>query len=276
MPSRTVTLAIFLFWLAALGWAFQREVWPRLRAGEPPQFRFEAEDELAERVILWEVFQNGVSIGSAQTRILPHVDQTFDLRTDLSFRDLTILTLRVKRISDSYRVKLGGELVAFAATIKGEMPTLSSPWEIDIKGDVENGILTPTVAFTGLPLPKDVLTIEPVDVSRHGSVLSVLHPQNKVPGLYAGRSWKVPVFNPLAATASVFKRIDMSTMVAVVERDEIDGPGGPVPCWRIDVGHPGKQEPVSRTWVRIRDDLVLQMEASYEGTKMLLKRTGVK
>jgi hypothetical protein len=256
----------------------QRELWPRFQAGEAPPFHLDLEDEVGGRVIPWDVYQGGELVGWAETKISPRPDRTFELRNDVLFagkKNTALFTglamgpLVLRKITDTYWVTAKGALKSFSATMLVDLSGAEA--RIEIRGEVDDGVLLPKLLVNGLPWP-----MEPVDLSRQGNVLNILHPQHKIPGLYEGRSWTIPVFNPLSTSSLLGKDMKMPRLIAMVASDELPGSGRVVPCWRIDVSEPGKEKPVSRIWVRKRDDLVLQLEAEYQSNNLVLKRSGVK
>src|SRR4051794_38573496 len=45
MPLPRYVVLILVFWLGTTAWLFQRDLWPRLRPGEPPPFSIDLADE---------------------------------------------------------------------------------------------------------------------------------------------------------------------------------------------------------------------------------------
>lgn len=275
MPSRPFILGILLFWLATIGWMFQRELWPRFSAGEPPPFYIDLADEVGGRVILWEVYQGDERIGLAQSKIKRNADRTFELRNDISFNKMVIPVGQFKRIGNVLRITSKGELINCQLNVKFEVNQVY--YEFDMSGEVVDGMLVPKHSVKGPgadQLPK--ITLNPVDVSRTGGLMNVLHPENKIPGLFAGKTWMVPALDPLAASLSIFgQSLELKKKVAVVHVDQLEWSGETVACWRIDTGEPG-QPPDSRIWVRKSDDTVLQQAAKCLGKELVMKRTMTK
>lgn len=272
MPSRPIVLGIFLFWLATIGWMFQRELWPRFSAGEPPPFHIDLADEVGGRVILWEVYQGNERIGLAQSKIKRNADRTFELRNDISFNKLEIQLVQFKRISSVSRITAKSALISCQVTVKLEMQQLH--YEIDIFGDVSEDTLRPKLIVRG-PLADKLpsFALSPVDVSKKSGLMNVMQPENKIPGLFEGRSWVVPTINPLAASASLLGQgMEMKKKVAIVHTAELHWSGESVACWRIDTGEPGLP-PDSQVWVRRSDDLVLQQATSFQGKELVMIRT---
>lgn len=268
MPSRPLTFGIILFWLATMGWMFYREIWPRFIAGEPPPFHIEVADEVGGRVILWEVFEGEERIGSATTKINRGLDGAFELRNDVNFLKMNLGLLQLKKISDKTRIGLDGELLSLSALMRLQWGGV--PVDIEFSGVVQDRLLIPKLAIPGVTIPEGMVT--PVELPKQGGVLNILNPQNKITGLFVGRRWKVPVFDPFAASLSaVSKSYKMQNRFAEVFADELTLLGKPVPCWRIDVKEPN-EPPLAKIWVRKSDDLVVQNSAQHLDKELVMKR----
>src|SRR2546428_351618 len=90
MPPRLLVLAITLFWAATTGWLVQREVWPRLRSGQPPPYTIDLADETLQKgpKVTWSVFRGDRKIGVTQTWIAYRDwDDTFELHSEAAKLD---------------------------------------------------------------------------------------------------------------------------------------------------------------------------------------------
>lgn len=278
MPPRLVTIAILLFWLGTMGWVFYREVSPWFGTGAPPLFHIGLTEEvIRSQTIKWDVFnEKGKKIGRATSEIKKRFDQPFDLKNEVYFDNLTIPSelgdFKLSRISDLYRVDRKGELVEFNATM--EVKINGVPTEAIISGMVEDNQFVPKLAVQTQGFAKPItLDLPAVDVSNSGKIINILHPQNKIVGLFRGRSWKVSAFNPLSASVSVFsKSVQMPSLKAEVFADQLEWENEKFPCWRVDVTEPTEKVRRARIWVRRSDGLVLQHEASYQDQDMILRR----
>jgi hypothetical protein len=278
MPSRPFILGILLFWFGTMGWMFYREYLPRFGAGEPPPFHIDLADEVGGQVILWDVFQKEERIGSGQTKINRNQDRVFELRNDILFSKMDKGPVQFKKMSSLYRITTKGDLLSFVSVMKFEIIQIQH--EARFKGEVQDGMLTPKLTLIGPLLDKGPLLgnflpreFAAVKVPKTGSLLNVLHPQSKIPGLFEGKTWTVPTYDPLVA--------NMSEKMAIVGTGELAWDGGVFPCWRIDVAEPGThaepgKQPDYRIWVRRSDDLVLQQEARNQSIEMTLKRVNTK
>jgi hypothetical protein len=291
MPPRWITLTIIALWLAATGWMAYRDVWPRLRPNQPPHFNIDLTEEVGGQRINWDVFQKGELIGFAETQVKRCPDRTFDLRSTFRFDNLTFLhVVKLRKVESSYHVTGGGELLALSTkvywTLAGEQEhrVKIEPNIVGIEGKVENGWFVPRLEVPFAPelSQNPLLKLDPVKVSREGSVLNPMHPLNKLTGLYEGQTWRIPLVDPLSGLAAAnalgsgpsLRYLNAEVSAADLEWKELvhkEWEVTDVPCWRIDYAESGKR-PCARTWVRQRDGLVLQQEATHEGLDMILKR----
>ena len=97
-----------------------------------------------------------------------------------------------------------------------------------------------------------------------------MHLLDKIPGLRAGRSWKVPLLDPLGAMVPG-RKMTTSILIAEVAEDDLEWQGQVVRCFRIDYREPGKKA-AAHTWVRRGDGLVLQQEAKHDEMNLVLVR----
>jgi hypothetical protein len=229
MPPRWLSLAIVVFWLAATGWLFVRDLWPRLRPGQPPPYEIDLADEtqqvehgLPQRkpATFWIVFRNGEEILTAFTSVEHHErpDDAFTFQADFRpyFRPLEAgpdgpapapasLIKKIERLRSRYRVSRQGELLAFDMTFRVIVGLAGLDTELrgQITGTVRDGQLRAHVqasgSLGGRQLEHD---LAPVAVSRRGSVLLPLHPLNRIRGLRPGQTWDQPVVDPLGDALS--------------------------------------------------------------------------
>jgi hypothetical protein len=296
MPSRLFVIAIVVFWLGTLGWVFQREILPHYQAGEPPPLYLDVEDEVGGRIIEWEIFMGQDRVGMATTKVRALRDQSFAVHNELKLSETrTGLFQYLRSSADTYRVRADGSMVGFHAVVKlslseAEADLLRSllqlkfkPYEndLEIMGKVNDGVIEPKLRLNGAAVKDNPhFQPQPIELPHHRGVFNILHPQNKIPGLYEGRSWLVPVFSPLAFSSSIASMaaptpLRKSAYLATVAGDELSWMGEMVPCWRVDVGDPANN-PVCRVWVRKSDNLVLQHEAMHESIQLVLKRIKIK
>jgi hypothetical protein len=295
MPSRLFVIAIVVFWLGTLGWVFQREILPQYQAGEPPTLYLDVQDEVGGRIIQWEVFMGEDRVGTATTTVRALPDQTFAIHNKLKLDTRTGLFRYFLSSEDTYRVRADGSMLGFRALVKLSLSQAEADVmntllqlkfkayenELEILGKVTDGVVEPRLRLNKLPVKDNPLfNPQPIELPHHGSVFNILHPQNKIHGLYEGRSWLVPVFSPLAFSSSIIASsapapLRKTAYLATVADDELSWLGETVPCWRVDVGDPASK-PICRVWVRKSDSLVLQHEARHETIQLVLKRVKIK
>lgn len=279
MPSRPLTWAIIVFWLATTGYMFYREVLRWALADAPPPIAFELADEVGSQLVNWKVSQKAEPIGRATSQVHRRPDRTFQLVSEFTFDRLSIANqLDVRKITVVDRVTPEGELRGLAVKIKAWpreknlvhdlLPELTG----EIRGRVEDGHLR--VKFFLNDQELTLFTPAPVPVPKDRNVLNPMRLQNKMPGLRVGQRWRVPGMDPLAA---VIPDVGLSVpkLEAEVFADERAWNGETFACYRIDVNEPGKKV-TGRTWVRRKDALVLHLEMELHGTGMAVEREPAK
>lgn len=265
MPPRLLCLGIWLFWLGGTTWLAVREVAPRWRSGEPPPYVIDLTDEVSAQAIAWLVLTKGERVGSGLIHVHRLSDRTFEYRGKFKFDNLSFFkVLKIQKVTGYLHINAEGQLLDFAA--QGKFNDLI---EGELQGTVEEGVIRTKVALLN---PKtDWLDLKPVPVSTRGSILNPMMPLNRLPGLREGQRWTTPLFNALDAFDNVPVGLDIPLLQAEVHAAHLDWDGTKVSCLRIDYSEPGK-EVTARTWVRRRDGLVLQQEASHQGLQLVLVR----
>src|SRR5207247_2160182 len=98
---------------------------------------------------------------------------------------------------------------------------------------------------------------ETLPSSDQSNVLNLLHPLNRMPGLYPGQHWHMPLVDLLAAViddhAPLLRRVEAQVHEGTLERER-----HPVACWIVT--YHAEEGIVGRTWVRVSDALVLRQE----------------
>jgi len=294
MPARPLVLAIVLFWVATTGWLFYRDLWPRLRPGEPPPYTIDLADEALQRgpKISWNVFRGEKKLGVVQTWLTyRESDDTFELHSDvkrLEWGQIGLFYIELLDMSSMYRVNREGQLrdLAADATISGQgigpFQGLRGRAKAHVEGTVSNRRFRPQAQIdlngTTIDLP-----LEPVEVSSQGSVLSPLHPVNRVMGLRRGQHWRMPLVNPMNDSLMALLKKDPGaelllqgrTGVRILEADvlshtkPLDWKGQEVACLVIEYFDDNL---AARTWVRESDGTVLRQEVSFWGDQVILLR----
>jgi hypothetical protein len=273
MPSRLGIVAIVVFWLVGTTWLVVREVVPRFRTGVPPGFVTDVTDEFGGTTITWDIRQKQLSIGTGLSRVERRLDRTFVLTTDLRFDNLHLAGLaQIKEIWGSYQVDTEGKLKQLKTEVRVVLGPLGEV-KGEVKAVVQDGLLVARIFLNGVD-KTDLIKPQPVNVGAHGNILNTMHLVNKVPGLYMGRSWKLPLFDPLGAILPG-QKMTPATLIAEVTSAPLDWHDKQVPCFRIDYAEPGAKAS-AHTWVRQSDGLVLQQQAIQGGMDLVLVRESAK
>jgi hypothetical protein len=294
MPARPLVLAITLFWIATTGWLFYRDLWPRLRPGQPPPYTIDLTDEALRKgpKISWNVFRGEKKVGVAETFLkYNEPDDTFELHSKvkrLEWGQLGLFDIQLLDMSGMYRVTRDGmlrDLIA-DATISGKgigpFQGLRGRAQARVNGKVNNGYFTPQVSVdlngTTMALP-----LEPIEVSSQGSVLNPLHPINRVLGLQKGQHWQMPLVNPLNdSLVALLKKDPVAELLlrgeagrrilqvdVLPETKVLIWKGRELPCLVIDYHG---DDLTARTWVREDDGMVLRQEVSFWGDQVVMVR----
>jgi hypothetical protein len=284
MPSRSVAVAIILFWLAANGWLLYREVWPQWRAGEPPAYTIDLTEELGKSAVAWDVYQKGAKIGSAFSEVARQPDRTYKLGTQYHFDKLKVLGVEFRKLVGVYHVTEDGDLLGLSAQIilqqsAGKLGLVYH--QLDVRGTVQQGALVPQFFYN---LEEVKLGEVRIPVEGRGGILNPLQLVNRLPGLHVGRRWRIALFDPLGADLgkalgpqfehvfTAVESVSVRELDAEVVTDTLEWEQEEVPCFKIEYRKPGEPDLIAATWVRRRDGLVLQQHSSHGLTEMTLRR----
>ncbi|QDU22937.1 hypothetical protein [Urbifossiella limnaea] len=294
MPSRPITLAIVLFWLATVGWVGYRDVWPRLVAAGPPPIAIDLGDEASQLVpVRWNVYRGDQRVGRLTTRMTYlDTDDTFRLTHQYSNLIFDVDRVRVvfPEVTLSTRVTRSGALRE--QSMKGRMQVqLRSGAEVItvaearavVEGEARDGVFYSRCDIDS-PLLKAKQELEPVPVP-DGHALSPLQPVGRIANVRAGQRWVVHEVNPLRdALGSLLQGFvgQHGIGVPAEKRDAYVATVGDkpeplawgkdraeVPCWVIDYRSDSARV---RTWVRVDDGRVLRQEATRDGEMIALER----
>jgi hypothetical protein len=286
------------------GWLFYRDVWPRLRPGQPPLYLIDLMDEAQakEANIRWTILlrskvkKTEEDIGYVETKVAHDPDHdTFKLHGSFKLRTPGGSGDPALEINSWYRVSREGELQEINAQVTARrtfweswlptyvptsrllsavLPRNIPELEGRIWGEVREGKFFPHVSSKS-PLGNLNVSLDPVPVSEPGNVLNPLQPLNRLHGLRKGQHWPIPRVDPLSTLPSAIlpgRALDVEILEAAVTEDLFDLNGGSVPCFVIEYYR--SQDVAARTWVRKSDRTVLQQEARsiFLDYDILLKR----
>ncbi len=275
MPSRLATAAILLFWLATTSVLVYRELAPRFQTGDAPPFTIPLTAEVGQNIVNWNVLQKGERIGSGFTQIKLEPGRIFKLSAEFKLERIKLFVAMDKvKIVGAYHVTEDGKLLKSSASIKLTQPVAA---EITFDGAVKDKLFYPKFALLIGGQDINPFALEPFAVSESGSILNPMHLVPKISGLREGRTWPVPLMDPLRAVPAALKDFvpvkiaAVQQVIATVTTEDRKWGDVNVPCFKIAYAKPGER-PLAATWVRRSDDAVLEQWASYEGIEYTLQR----
>jgi hypothetical protein len=308
MPPRSVTLAILAFWLATLGWFCHHELWPRLRPGQKPPYTIDLAQEVSGSggPRRWEIFYNGVTIGTANTWVgHRREDDTYELYTKCWFHKFTFPVnvplvgrlgeLDVQTMESMYRVTRDGDLREVDADVvaafrspparehrgaDGEAEARRPDPAAAIKGHVEgvvtDGTFAPLWRVESPLVGRQELHSDPVEVATGHSMLSPLQPWNRLLNVQEDKRWQIRLFDPLMdSVGTLLPGSARAVSVRELEAGVLQGAqdltwhGAEVPCLVIEYRG---DDITGRTYVRKSDGLVLRQEMTRQDHRLALER----
>ncbi len=287
MPSRSAIALIVAFWLATLGFAFYREVWPRLMASGPPPLAIDLAEEASPNVsVKWTIYRGDHKIGRLTTHMsYDDRDDTFRQtheyhQLEFTFQDAMVrvpqlkLTTRVNRAGELREQTMDGKLVVELSVGKFEA-------EVTVHGTVSEGVFSGRCVMKS-PLGDIDQALDPAPVPT-GQALNPLLVMNRINGLRGGQSWRVVEIDPLGDAVAalvngqmaklglptfqpqrepIFARVSASPEPLLWNGEEHE-------CWVIEFrGRDAK----AKTWVRVRDGKVLRQDAFGMGERLTIER----
>lgn len=288
MPSRAVCWIIVIFWLATMGWFIRREILPQYFSDAPPPFVIDFSDEAVRTPlpVRWLLTRNGQRMASAQTAIQYHeADDTFTLSSTIwkfELLKLPDLTVVVEPFKSIYHVTRNGELRGIENNV--ELMANDNRIRVYIAADVKNGLAQPYCKVES-PWGNLEPRLDPMPVGS-GGALNPMHPVHRVLGLRLGQRWRLPMLDPLSdvqrvaieAIAHGYVSNLLPKLPTTEAREliaEVTGPrtlewmGAEHECFVIEYR---AESLAGRTWVRIKDGLVLRQEAIRGGEELVMDR----
>ena len=270
---------VVVFWCATTGWLFLAKILPSLIPGSPPGYQalYASNDRLIP--VAWTVLWQDQPLGWAISESNRREDGGLSVESLLHFDRLPLDDILPKWLApllggaidqagplafDSrgrLSIDAQGRLTAFRSTV--ELP--GGGGKVFLNGTVENDTVIVLVHAnqmrfeTSRHLPSNVML---------GDELS---PQATIPGLYQGRRWTVPVYNPLRRGKSAIEVLhaEVSGEETMFWNDRLVR--AHVVAYRDDPA--GHHEPRTRLWVD-REGRVLRQETALFGGKLaFLRRT---
>jgi hypothetical protein len=270
---------IVIFWCITTSWLIVAKILPSFLPGSPPGYQalYASNNRLIP--VAWTVLWQDQPLGWALSQSSRREDGGLSVESLLHFDRLPlddILPPWLKPIvgaaikdagpltfdaRGAVSIDADGQLASFRSTV--DLP--GGAGRVFLNGTVEDGEVTVLVHA------KEMRFETSRHLPAHVMLGDELSPQATIPGLYAGRRWTAPVYNPLRSGKSA---ID-------VLHAQVDGEEKMfwddrlvqvhVVAYRHDPA--GHHEPRTRLWVA-RDGRVLRQESAMLGVKLsFLRRT---
>jgi len=250
--TRTTGLLIVPLWLASMSWLVAHDVWPGWTAQDPPLLR-PTEWLMGEgNKTQFTVLHDNTPIGTIWTSYL--VDSASIIRTDVVWIERFPLEITPMRVTvdstftgdgllDEIHIELDN--AGTAITLHGER------FYADFSFTLETGSMER--AFK-------------VPLTDSGLVTGAFHPFAQLNDLSVGQTWRMQVFNPIAALTGVGNRF-IPMLVSVVGEQTIATPEGDRRCLVV-------QSPNATAWVDQRGAVLAQeMTLPVAGTIRIVRES---
>ncbi|MEK6675294.1 MAG: hypothetical protein AABZ47_06515 [Planctomycetota bacterium] len=221
--TRSTGALIIPLWLLAMSWLVARDVWPRWAAAEPPRLSIDSWLREAGNRSQFTLRNELGPIGTIWTQYL--VDEKSLRREDLVWIDhlpLDITPIRVDVFSvyteegvlDEFTLRVESFLTPTPIKLHGER------FHSDFSFTLENG---PMVRAFKMPLTES------------GLVTGAFSPFARLKNLQVGQSWRMQVFNPIAALLNLGDRF-MSLHVQVTGEERLKTGSWSGNCLIVEAG----------------------------------------
>jgi hypothetical protein len=273
MPPRFLTVLIVIAWTAVTSWLFYRDVWPRLRPGDPPPFKIDFADEVLVKrpPVHWTVSRNGKAtyVMKSEMSYDAESDQ-FEMTSELSPKPgLPEDAPLFERISmkSVYFVTRDGELHKFSVTTKA--PVFG---EVRLEGVYREEELLTKVSVPSMGFKKD---LDPVRAAAKGNALNPLQPMDRLPQVRPGQHWRMtlsePLIDALSGIVPGLKDNSIKYLDAEVLGEEQSLRFGLHEESCLVIEYRG-EDARGKTWVRASDGLVLRQEFTMHDDEWVLER----
>jgi hypothetical protein len=270
MHGRWFNAAVVMLWLATMSWLVTDKVLPQLLVGEPPSFRRIVDAQKRLPPVGWKISLDGRQLGWALTETAQQPTDLMDICSRVHFDSLPLEKLLpgwfppLTRLlgNQKGRPRLDewgllvidplGHLLRFDSTVR------LRPWNVivTVRGTVEGRLMKLQVSMGDVSLPYEA------KLPTNALLSDALSPQTQLPGLHAGQTWSVPVYNPLWPVKD-----PVEIVRATVEgKEQVVWKGATHNAWLVvyrgDGGSGlGGHKPKGMLWVR-RDGAVLKQQAT--------------
>jgi len=273
MPPRILTWSILIAWAAMTSWLFYRDLWPRLRPGDPPPFKIDFADEVLVKrpPVRWTVSRNGKAtyVMKSEMTYDAELDQ-FEMSSELNPKQgLAENAPLFERISmkSVYIVTRDGELRKFSIAMN--VPVFG---DVKMDGEYRDDQLISRVEVPAFGFRKN---LDPVKVVAKGNALNPLQPMDRLSNLQPGRQWNMtlsePLIDALSGVVPGLKDNSVKELHAHVLTDEhtLSFGSREETCYVIEYTGEGAD---GKTWVRTSDGLVLKQEFTLRDDDWVLLR----
>ncbi|MEI7852708.1 MAG: hypothetical protein WCJ06_03300 [Planctomycetota bacterium] len=273
MPPRLISVMIVALFVVVNTSLFYAEILPRIRSGQPPSFYVDLADEAGNLrpVVNWKVVVRGEEFLKLRTGItlVDGQEDEFWLWAEYTQPTNTAVKpardfLNLKLMRNEFRIHRDGDMLGLQAKVQIEsIRGIDFPLTLEISGDVSNGFLSPEVNVDS-SLGERTFKLEAMEVPVSGSVFQPFLPVHRILGLYPGRTWKQPFFDPLSMAFSAGPTqggLDQGTgsVIATVRNQPIDvmWGGKKIPCLVIDYNGSDLE---STVWVGLQNGMVIRQK----------------
>lgn len=219
--TKATGLFIVPLWLAAMGWLVAHDVWPRLTALDPPRLRPADWLENAGDKAQFAIYSGKTPMGTIWTNYL--VDEDAIRRDDLIWIDHLPVDIAPLRITVSSVFTAKGVLDEF--TLRIDSPSTTVP--LELHGERFHA----DFSFTLDPGEKTFR----IPLTDAGLIAGGLNPFGDLSDLAVGRSWRMQVFNPVAALTGIGERF-MPMLVTVTGEQRLHMKGWEGNCLILESG----------------------------------------
>jgi hypothetical protein len=261
MPPRPYVAILLVFWVAVALWFLQRELWPQFRPDAPPPFVVDFVDKVQKRStdIRWGVTRNGTPdyfTASTSVEFIPSA-RCYDLKGTFGPNQKEMPPAQKFTVESTIRITRQGELRQVSIKVTKNEHSLED--QITIEGDVApSGPFDDGTLALRWRIPREQVdqTLPPAEVALHGAVLNPYQPLGRIPGLHAGRRWRMLMIDPLGDPSHGVQYLQASVQP---ELHAVPWEGHDAPCWVVEFRDP--QRVVAVMWVRESDGSVLRHDA---------------
>jgi hypothetical protein len=287
MHSRWFNTAVVVLWLTTMSWLVTQKVWPLLWFGEPPSTSRVLAAQRNKPMVGWKILLGHHRIGWALTDTKLQPTGLTEIHGRVHFNTLPLgevaprwvrsVTRLIGQSIDKLPLAMDARSIltidALGRLFRFDSKLHFEPWDeaVSVHGEVEGGQVQLQIHVPGS-------SFKPVTVPlQSNSLLSdgfSPQPQTELPGLRAGQSWSVPLYNPLWPD-----RNHPEILRATVESlERIEWNGETVSAWQVvyrsQSGDRGPDEkPKGKLWVRLDGTVIEQQATVFDSTVSFVRLT---